>query len=106
MTQLRKKMLEELERRNYAHRTAKTYIRIVHDFAEHFHQPPDKLGPEKIRQYRAFLFQSKKLSPASCRWIQWEVSRPRRFRSRLATNRSETNVRSKVNSVCSRGSKR
>jgi len=65
MTQLRQKMLEELERRNYAHRTAKTYIRIVRDFAEHFHQPPDKLGPEQIRQYQAFLFQSKKLSPAS-----------------------------------------
>ena len=65
MTQLRKKMLEELERRNYAHRTAKTYLRIVRDFAQHFHQPPDKLGPEQIRQYQAFLFQSKKLSPAS-----------------------------------------
>jgi len=58
-------MLEELERRNYAHRTAKTYLRIVRDFAQHFHQPPDKLGPEQIRQYQAFLFQSKKLSPAS-----------------------------------------
>ena len=64
MTQLRKKMLEELERRNYAHRTAKAYLRIVRDFAQHFHQPPDKFGPEQIRQYQAFLFQSKKLSPA------------------------------------------
>ena len=65
MTQLRQKMLEELQRRNYAHRTAKTYIRIVRNFAEYFHQPPDKLGPEQIRQYQAFLFQTKKLSPAS-----------------------------------------
>jgi len=29
MTQLREKMLEELQRRNYSHRTAKTYIRMV-----------------------------------------------------------------------------
>ena len=65
MTQLREKMLKELERRNYAHRTAKTYLRIVRDFAQHFHQPPDRLGPEQIRQYQAFLFQSKKLSPAT-----------------------------------------
>jgi integrase/recombinase XerD len=65
MTQLRQKMLEELQRRNYAHRTAKTYVRIVREFAEHFHQSPDKLGPEQIRQYQAFLFQTKKLSPAS-----------------------------------------
>jgi integrase/recombinase XerD len=65
MTQLRQKMLEELERPDYSHRTAKTYIRIVRDFAAYFHRSPDKLGPEHIRQYQAYLFQSKKLSTAS-----------------------------------------
>ena len=45
MTQLRQKMLEELQGRNYSHRTAKTYIRIVREFTTYFHQPPDKLGP-------------------------------------------------------------
>ncbi len=65
MTQLRQKMLEELQRRNYSHRTAKAYIRIVREFAEYFHQPPDKLGPEQIRQYQAHLFQAKKLAPAT-----------------------------------------
>jgi integrase/recombinase XerD len=65
MTQLRQKMLEELQRRNYSDRTAKTYVRIVRDFAAYFHSSPDKLGPEQIRQYQAYLFQSKKLSTAS-----------------------------------------
>jgi integrase/recombinase XerD len=65
VTQLRKKMLEEIQRRNYSHRTARTYVRIVRDFAEHFHQPPDKLGPEQIRQYQAHLFQAKQLAPAT-----------------------------------------
>ena len=65
MTQLRKQMLEEIQRRNYSHRTARTYVRIVRDFAEYFHQPPDKLGPEQIGQYQAHLFQSKKLAPAT-----------------------------------------
>jgi integrase/recombinase XerD len=65
VTQLRKKMLEKLQRRNYSHRTARTYGRIVRDFAEYFHQPPDKLGPEQIRQYQAHLFQAKKLAPAT-----------------------------------------
>lgn len=63
MTQLRQKMLEELRRRNYSHRTATTYVRIVREFAEHFHKSPDKLGPEHIRQFQAHLFQTKKLSP-------------------------------------------
>lgn len=65
MTRLRQKMLEELQRLNYSHRTAKTYIRIVRDFAAYFHRSPDKLGPEQIRQYQAYLFQSKKLSTAT-----------------------------------------
>ena len=65
MTHLRKMMLEEIQRRNYSHRTAKTYVRIVHDFANHFHCPPNRLGPEQIRQYQAHLFQTKKLAPAT-----------------------------------------
>src|ERR1700722_5193951 len=56
-------MLEELQRRNYSHRTATAYIRVVREFAEHFHQSPDKLGPEHIRQFQAHLFPNKKLSP-------------------------------------------
>ena len=65
MTQLRQKMLEELQRRHYGYRTANTYLRIVRDFAAYFHRSPDKLGPEQIRQYQAYLFHSKNLSPAS-----------------------------------------
>jgi integrase/recombinase XerD len=65
VTQLRKKLLEELQCRNYSHRTAKTYVRIIREFAEYFHQSPDKLGPEQIRQYQTYLFQTKKLTPAT-----------------------------------------
>ena len=65
MTQLRQKMLEELQRRNYSHRTAKLYLRIVRDFAQYFHRSPDKLGPEQIRQYQANLFHTRKLTAAS-----------------------------------------
>jgi len=62
VTQLRQKMLEELQRRNYAQSTVKGYLRIVQDFAQYFHQPPDKLGPDHLRQYQAHLFQDKKLN--------------------------------------------
>jgi integrase/recombinase XerD len=51
VTHLRKIMLEELQRRNYAQTTVKAYVRIVQEFANHFHQPPDQLGP----QHRAML---------------------------------------------------
>jgi site-specific recombinase XerD len=54
-------MLEELQRRNYAQSTVKAYVRIVREFANHFHKAPDQLGPDQIREYSAFLFRERKL---------------------------------------------
>ena len=48
MTHLRKMMLEELERRNYAQTTIDCYIQTVADFARYFRRPPDQLGPEPV----------------------------------------------------------
>jgi integrase/recombinase XerD len=52
VTQLRKKMLEEIQHRNYSHGTARTYVRIVRDFAEYFHQPRTNSGPSKFGSIR------------------------------------------------------
>src|ERR1700723_4464947 len=65
VTQLRKMMLEELQRRNYSQHTARCYIPTVEDFARHFHCSPDRLGPRHIREYQAELFEKRKLSAAS-----------------------------------------
>ena len=65
MTHLRKMMLEELQRRNYAQDTTRSYIRTVEDFARHFHCSPDRLGPRHIREYQAELFEKRKLSAGS-----------------------------------------
>jgi len=65
VTHLRKMMLEELRRRNYAQETTRSYIRTVEDFSRHFHCSPDRLGPRHIREYQAELFEKRKLSAAS-----------------------------------------
>ena len=65
MTRLRKMMLEELQRRNYAETTIRQYIRTVEDFARRFNCPPDRLGPRHIREFQAELFRKRKLSPNS-----------------------------------------
>ena len=50
MTHLRRMMLEELARRNYAQTTIDCYIQTIEDFARHFRGPPDPLTPEHIRE--------------------------------------------------------
>jgi integrase/recombinase XerD len=62
MTELRGKTLEELQLRNYSPNTQRAYIRCVANFARHFKAPPDRLGPEQIREYQLLLVQRKKLS--------------------------------------------
>jgi integrase/recombinase XerD len=55
-------MLDELQRRNYSQSTVRSYIYAVEDFAKYFHRSPERLGPEHIRQYQAYLFRERKLS--------------------------------------------
>jgi integrase/recombinase XerD len=62
MTELRRRMIEELRLRNYSPNTITVYIRCVAQFAQHFRLSPDELGPEHIRQYQLFLVQQKKVS--------------------------------------------
>jgi integrase/recombinase XerD len=63
MTHLRKLMLEELQRRNYAKTTAESYVRALREFAAYYRLPPDRLGPEQIRHYQLHLMRDKGLSP-------------------------------------------
>jgi len=65
VTHLRKMMLEELARRNYSAGTTRRYLRFVERFAQHFHKSPDKLDPDDLRSYQAYLFRELKLCPGS-----------------------------------------
>lgn len=65
MTPLRKRMLEELQLRNYADFTVERYLEAVQSFAKYFGKPPDQLGPEQIRDYLLHLIRDKKAAPST-----------------------------------------
>ena len=62
MSELRQRMLDELQRRNFASSTIRYYIRTVRDFAAYFHKPPDQLGAEELRQFQLYMLRDRKLA--------------------------------------------
>jgi len=65
MTQLRQRMSEDMQVRNFALNTQLSYLQQVSLFARHFGKSPDLLGREDIRTYQVYLTNEKKLSPGS-----------------------------------------
>ena len=60
-----KRMLEELQRRNYSESTIRSYLQAVQQFAVHFGKSLDKLGPDDLRSYQAYLLTKRKLAVGS-----------------------------------------
>jgi hypothetical protein len=54
MTALRQKMIEDMQLRGLSARTQESYVRVVRQLAEYYHQPPDQISEAQLRQY--FLY--------------------------------------------------
>jgi integrase/recombinase XerD len=65
MTRLRQRMLEELQRRNYAQTTIDAYIFAVREFAQYFGRSPEVLGAEHLRRYQLYLLKEKRLATST-----------------------------------------
>ncbi|MBP0639673.1 site-specific integrase [Cupriavidus sp. AcVe19-6a] len=65
MTPLRERMLRDMQIRNLADNTQKSYLLQVSKFAQHFRRSPDVLGPEEIRAWLVYLREERKLAPSS-----------------------------------------
>ena len=62
MTELRRRMIEDLQLRGMAERTQEMYVRAVRQLAQHFHTSPDQITEEELRQYFLHLRNVKKYS--------------------------------------------
>lgn len=69
MTRLRDRMIEDMRVRNYSHKTIRSYVAHVRQFAEFFGVSPERLGLEQIRAYQVHLVQEKKVS-----WSHFNVA--------------------------------
>lgn len=95
MTPLRKRMIEELQLRNLCTTTKESYISAVERFARHFNQSPERLGPEKVREYLLHLANDRKVGTNTMlfnraalrfvyvntlkqKWFDDEIARPKR----------------------------
>ncbi len=65
MTQLRQRMIEDMQVRNLSPHTQVTYAQQVSLFARYANKSPEALGPEEIRSYQVYLTKEKKLAPGS-----------------------------------------
>ena len=52
MTSLRRRMIEDMQIRNLAVNTQRSYLEQVSRFARHFQKSPELLGPDQIRAYQ------------------------------------------------------
>src|SRR5579863_9355326 len=79
MTELRKRMTDDLRLRNYSDWTILTYTNAVADFARHFYKSPDKMGAEEIRQSQLYLLDERKLA---CSTFQQRIAALKFFYTR------------------------
>jgi site-specific recombinase XerD len=54
-------MLQDMQIRNFAPSTQRSYIQAIARFAQYFGRSPDQLGPEEIRAYQIHLIEEKHL---------------------------------------------
>jgi hypothetical protein len=60
MTELRRKMLEDMQLHGYAERTRESYADAVGRLAKHYNRPPDQLTEDDIRNFFLHLINERK----------------------------------------------
>ena len=59
MTELREKMIREMELRNLSENTQRSYLQAVFALAKYYMQSPDKMTKEMIEDYLLYLKKEK-----------------------------------------------
>ena len=66
MSELRKRMIREMQLRNFSPTTQRGYLRAVAGLAEYYHRSPDKINTEEIQDYIVHILSERKLAVGTC----------------------------------------
>jgi integrase/recombinase XerD len=66
MSELRERMVREMQLRRFSPRTQKSYLWAVHRLAKHYKRSPDKLDNKQVQDYLLYLMNERKLSWSTC----------------------------------------
>jgi site-specific recombinase XerD len=66
MTELRQKMIRDMQLRRFAPRTQQSYVAAVAGLAKYYRRAPDTLSREEVQNYLLYLEHARKLSWSSC----------------------------------------
>ena len=65
MTPLRQRFIEDMQLRNLAPTTQRSYVHYVAEYGLYFNRSPELLDLEAVRQYKLYLLRERKLSAQS-----------------------------------------
>ncbi|NIQ12003.1 MAG: tyrosine-type recombinase/integrase [Gammaproteobacteria bacterium] len=66
MSELRKRMIRDMQSRNFSPGTQRAYLRAVAGLAKYYHRSPNTIKPEEIQDYVVHLLSERKLAVGSC----------------------------------------
>jgi integrase/recombinase XerD len=65
MTELRRRMIEDMQLAGLTRGTQETYVRSVRLLADYYHRPPDQLSDEQLREFFLYLTRERGLAKAT-----------------------------------------
>jgi site-specific recombinase XerD len=66
MAELRKRMVRDMQLRNFSLATQRSYLNSVTGLAKYYHRSPDIISPAEIQDYVIYLLNERKLAIGSC----------------------------------------
>jgi len=67
MTELRRRMIEDMKLHGFSARTQASYLAVVRQLAKYYMRSPDELSEDELRQFFLWLVQERNASPSTVR---------------------------------------